>query len=108
MHAPTSPSRQAVFKGTSLEKVQSGNLDGKHDIDGADDVVVLGVDGACAVNHGVGRAALLAKVHHVLRAEAPEHLAQELKVADVAHLQLQGLARNGCPPAQASSLMNIL
>ena len=102
------PQADEPFPRAIPEIVQSGNLDGKHDVDGADDVVVLGVDGACTVDHGVGRAALLAKMHHMLRAEAAEHLAQELKIADVAHLQLHRLARHGRPPAWVSSLISLV
>lgn len=44
-------------------------LDGKQDIDGANDVVVLGEDSTVAVDHGVGGAALLSKVDHGIRQE---------------------------------------
>ena len=49
-------------------------LDGKHDIDGSNDVVVLGVDGARPVNHGVGGAPLLPKVHNCIWFEAGDHI----------------------------------
>lgn len=55
-------------------------------------------DGAGAVDHGVGRRALLAKVHDGVRLEAVEGLRQELKIADVTHKQVDVLARDLSPP----------
>ena len=52
------------------ERLEDTHLDGKEDVDGADDVVVLREDGPGAVNHGVGRRPLLAKVHHCTPANA--------------------------------------
>ena len=74
-------------------------LDGKEDIDGADDVVVLSEDGAGAVDHRVRRRALLAEMHHRIGLEALKRLRQELKVADVADLQLDVLSTDLAPPA---------
>ena len=68
------------------------DLDGKHDIDGANDIVVLCVDGACSVDHGVGRAALLPKVDHSVWLEADKDILQELPVTDVAYLEVNVVA----------------
>ncbi len=50
------------------------HLDGKEDIDGADDIVLLREDSARAVNHGVRRRPLLAKVHNRVWLERLEGL----------------------------------
>ncbi len=60
---------------------------------------MLREDGPGAVDHGVGRRALLAEVHHRVGLEALERLGQELKVADVADLQLDVLPADLAPPA---------
>ena len=73
-------------------------LDGEHDVDVADDVVVLREHGALAVDHAVGRAALLAEVHDRVGAEAGDGLREELPVADVADLQVDLLAADLAPP----------
>ena len=73
-------------------------LDGKEDVGGADDVVVLREDGPGAVNHGVGRRALLAKMHHGIWLEALKRLGQEVKVADVPNVQLNVLPTDLSPP----------
>ncbi len=44
----------------------------------ADHVVHLGVDGVLAVDHGVGSAALLGEVDDRVRPEAPDHVEDEL------------------------------
>jgi len=62
-------------------------LNGKHNVNVANDVVVLGEDSPLAVDHGVGGAALLAKVHNGIWLEGGDCLGQELPVADVADLQ---------------------
>lgn len=67
-------------------------LDGKHDIDCPDDIILLGVDRPCSINHGVGGAPLLSKVHHGIWLEAGEDLFQEPPVTDVPYLQLNVLA----------------
>ena len=73
-------------------------LDRKQHVDGADDVVGLCVDGALAVNHGVGSAALLAKVDDRVGIELAERLSEELEVADVAHFEVDVLPRDLSPP----------
>ncbi len=84
-----------------------GHLDGKEDVDGADDVVVLREDGAVAVDHRVGRRPLLAKVHHRVRLERIEGLREELKVADVAHLQIDVLPRDLAPPGPSTTHLKL-
>ena len=78
---------------------QAAHLDGKHDIDCANDIVVLGVNSASSVDHGVGRASLLSKVDNRIGLEADKHIFQELPVTDVSYLQVNMLARNLAPPA---------
>ena len=75
------------------------HLDGKEDIYSANDIVVLCEHGPGAVNHGVRRRALLAKVNHSVRLEALKRLGQKLKVADVSDLQLNVLSADLAPPA---------
>lgn len=74
------------------------HLDGEEDVDGADDVVLLREDGARAIDHGVWRRALLAKVHDRVWLKCLESLREELEVADVAHLQVDVLPRDLSPP----------
>mmetsp|Transcript_38901 Transcript_38901/g.110107 ORF Transcript_38901/g.110107 Transcript_38901/m.110107 type:complete len:231 (+) Transcript_38901:767-1459(+) len=81
--------------------VRADFLDSVHDVDVADDVVVLGEDGVGAVNHGVGGAALLSEVHNVLWLEALEGLLQEVKVADVSNLQVNDLPADLLPALDA-------
>ena len=61
-------------------------FDGKHDIDGSDDIVVLGIDGPRPVNHGVRGTSLLSKMHNCIWLEAGENIFQKLPVADVSYL----------------------
>jgi hypothetical protein len=75
------------------------HLDSEEHVDSADDVVVLREDRALAVNHGVWRGALLAKVHDGIWHEAAESLREELPVADVADLQADVLSGDLAPPA---------
>jgi hypothetical protein len=72
-------------------------LDGKHHVDVADDVVVLREHGALAVDHAVGRAALLAKVDDGVGLERGERLGEELPVADVADLEVDVLPGDLAP-----------
>ena len=82
-------------------------LDGKEDVGGADDVVVLREDGPGAVDHGVGRRALLPEVHHRIGLEALERLREEVKVADVPNLQLDVLPADLPPPAAMYSCRHL-
>lgn len=76
------------------------HLDGIQDVDGANDVVVLCEHGALAVNHGVGRGALLAEVDHGVRRKGGERIPEKLKVANVANCQLNVVAADFAPPAR--------
>lgn len=78
--------------------VRRTHLDGKEDVDSADDIVLLREDSTRAVDHGVRRRALLAKVHDCIWLERLEGLREELEIADVAHLQVDVLARD-LPPS---------
>ena len=89
--------QQCLHIEASGNKVE--HLDGKHDVDGSNDVVVLGVDCASPVNHGVGGAPLLPKVHHCIRLEASDNILQELPVTHIPNLQVNVIAGNLSPPA---------
>ena len=67
-------------------------LDSKHDIDGSNDIVLLGIDSPCSVDHGVWGTPLLSKVHDCIWLEAGENVFQELPVADVSNLQVDVVA----------------
>ena len=83
-----------------IRRVEHGaHLDGKEDIYSADDIVVLCEHGPGAIDHGVRRRALLAKVDHSVRLEGLKRLGQELKVADVSNLQVNVLSADLAPPA---------
>lgn len=76
-------------------------LDGVEDVDGAHDVVCLGVDGVLPVDHRVGGRALLPEVDDVVGHELLEGLGEEGPVVDVAHHELHGLPRDAVPRVHA-------
>ena len=57
--------RAVLAHGAQLDQVAVGGelADGEEHVEGADDVVDLGEDGVLAVDHRVGRGALLGEVH---------------------------------------------
>lgn len=64
----------------------AAHLDGKHDIDCSNDIVLLGIDSPGSIDHGVGGTSLLSKVHDCIWLEAGHNIFQELPVADVSNL----------------------
>ena len=95
--------RAVLSHRAQLDQVRLGGelLDREQDVDGADDVVVLGVDGPGAVDHRVGRGTLLAKVDDGVGLEGLEGCGQKLKVADVADQELDVFARDLSPGLDA-------
>ena len=74
-------------------------LYGKHDIDGSNDIVVLGVDCTRPVNHGVGCTPLLSKVHDGIRFEASHNILKKFPVADIPYLEVNVAAGDLTPAA---------
>ena len=66
-------------------------------VERADDIVDLCVHAVLAVDHGVGRAALLGEVHDGVRPETPHHVVHEGLVGQVADEGLEALARDVFP-----------
>jgi hypothetical protein len=71
--------------------------DGEEQVEVADDVVDLRVDGVVAVDHRIGRRPLLAEVHHRLGGEAADRPLEQGRVADVADEGLDGAAAQLVP-----------
>ena len=92
--------RSVLAHRAQLDQVAVGLdlLDGEQHIDGADDIVLLRVHRALPVDHRVGSAALLAKVHDGVGVELAECLPEELEVTDVPDLELDVLPRDFSPP----------
>ena len=61
-------------------------VDGEEDVQVADDVVVLGVDGVAAIYHGIRSGALLGEMHYGLWLVTLYYLRDELPVKEVAEL----------------------
>ena len=96
--------RGAVFAhGAELDEVALGGelLDGVAHVDGAHDVVGLGEHRAGAVHHRVRRRALLSEVNARGGIKSGERGGEELVVADVAHEELDALAGDFLPGADA-------
>jgi error-prone DNA polymerase len=69
-----------------------GLRDRVQQVERAQDVVRLGVDRMVAVDHGVGRGALLREVHHRVRAEIADHAVGEYRIDQIADVAADFLA----------------
>ena len=65
---------------------------------------MLREDGTCAVDHGIGCAALLAIMHYGVRFKIDEHLCQELEVTDIPHVKLNVLSTQSAPPVEGKKI----
>src|ERR687884_800819 len=72
-------------------------VDREQHVEGADDVVVLGVDGVATVDHGVWSRPLLGEVNYGLGLVASYDLGEELPIQQIAVLQAYGLSTNLLP-----------
>src|SRR5208282_1084643 len=95
--------RSAVFAhGAEFDQVAIGLqfAEGEKQIQRADYVVDLGVDGVAAVNHGVGGGALFGEVDDGLGFETLDEVAEEFVVSDVADVGFDGAAGEAVPGAE--------
>ena len=95
---------RAVFAhGSELDQMAVGLelAEGEEEIERADDVVHLGEDGVLAVDHRIGRGALLGKMDHGVGAHGFDGGSEKIVVGDIAGKLVDVLAGQLAPDAQA-------
>src|SRR3712207_6294553 len=91
------PPRSTLFPYTTLFRSGRELVDRKEHVEGADHVVVLGVDRMPPIDHRVGSGALLGEVDKSVRLMTLHDLGDELPIQKVAELDSYGLAANLLP-----------